>query len=234
MDLSSAGIAAVPESFWRHLAGAPTALLLLDYDGTLAPFRVERQRAEPYPGVRERLSNLLQHSRTRLVIISGRPTADVIRLLGISPGPEVWGMHGFERRHPNGRLEREELPSGGRVILEEAMQRGEARLSPERVERKGAAAAFHWRGLPDREIEAIRQGLETSLAALVAGSTMELHPFDGGLEVRPRGVDKGRAIERLVEEEGEEAAVAYLGDDRTDEDAFEALGLQGLSVLIGC
>jgi trehalose 6-phosphate phosphatase len=232
MDSLSTDPATVPESFWRDLAAAPQALLLLDYDGTLAPFRIERQRAVPYPGVRRRLRRLLDSSGTRLVIVSGRSAAEVCALLGLEPAPEIWGMHGFERRRRDGGLERRDLTAAARRVLAEATRLAASRLAPDRVERKPAAVACHWRGLAEGEIETLRREIEAALVPLLADSPMELHRFDGGLEVRPRGVDKGRAIARLLAEEDERAAVAYLGDDLTDEDAFRALGRRGLPVLV--
>ena len=43
------------ERFFAALERAKTRALLLDYDGTLAPFRIERDQATPYPVVRELL-----------------------------------------------------------------------------------------------------------------------------------------------------------------------------------
>ncbi|HYX19436.1 MAG TPA: trehalose-phosphatase, partial [Thermoanaerobaculia bacterium] len=57
-------------------------------------------------------------------------------------------------------------------------------------------------------------------------------PFDGGLELRPRGFHKGLVVQRAFAEFGTDAAVAYLGDDATDEDAFAALRGRGLPVLV--
>lgn len=220
------------DHFWRQLKAAPEALLLLDYDGTLAPFRVERDEAKPYPGVEERLARILASGRTRLVIVSGRPAEDVAALLGLHPTPEVWGMHGFERRRADGMVVREALPRESGKVLEEARRLGAEILAAERIEVKHAAIAFHWRGLATDTIEAARGALERCLGRLTADSPFELHAFDGGLEVRPRGIDKGRAVIQLVEEMGKAAAVAYLGDDLTDEDAFRALGDAGLTVLV--
>ena len=53
---------------FRSLGGAARRALMLDYDGTLAPFHVEPARAEPYPGVREALSTMLSAGHTRLVV----------------------------------------------------------------------------------------------------------------------------------------------------------------------
>ena len=57
MDALTAGLDL--DGFFHKLAGARARVLLLDYDGTLAPFRTERDRAVPYPGVRERVEALV-------------------------------------------------------------------------------------------------------------------------------------------------------------------------------
>ena len=46
--------------YFRGLREAPLRVLLLDYDGTLAPFRQQREEALPYPGVREPLTGILR------------------------------------------------------------------------------------------------------------------------------------------------------------------------------
>ncbi|HSM51613.1 MAG TPA: trehalose-phosphatase, partial [Thermoanaerobaculia bacterium] len=60
----------------------------------------------------------------------------------------------------------------------------------------------------------------------------ELLPFAEGLELRADGIHKGRAVAALLAEMPPGCAVAYLGDDRTDEDAFAALPPGGLGLLV--
>ena len=60
---------------------------------------------------------------------------------------------------------------------------------------------------------------------------MQLLRFDGGLELRA-GRNKGNAVLQVLTELESDSPIAYLGDDRTDEDAFEALGDRGLGVLV--
>jgi trehalose 6-phosphate synthase/trehalose 6-phosphate phosphatase len=88
--------------FFAGFAGKFTPLLLLDYDGTLAPFCVDRFLARPWAGVRELLTRIQQQGRTRMAIISGRSVHEIRPLLGIDPPFEVWGLHGAERLFPNG------------------------------------------------------------------------------------------------------------------------------------
>ena len=47
------------DTFFKRVQATRDRLLLLDYDGTLAPFVPERDRAVPYPGVRELLKKML-------------------------------------------------------------------------------------------------------------------------------------------------------------------------------
>ena len=61
---------------------------------------------------------------------------------------------------------------------------------------------------------------------------MRVHPFDGGIEIRPVGRDKGTAVATLLDE-NPGARACYLGDDLTDEDAFEAIRGRGAGILVG-
>jgi trehalose 6-phosphate phosphatase len=99
--------------FMQEVSSAPQRALLLDYDGTLAPFRVERDQAVPYPGVLGLVSAIIAAPRMRVVVISGRWTQDLLPLLPIEPRPEIWGSHGWERLHPDGTHERAALDARG-------------------------------------------------------------------------------------------------------------------------
>src|SRR5919197_455095 len=83
--------------FFEQLSGARSRVLLLDYDGTIAPFSVQRNRAFPYPTVPELLDCIMSTCRTRLVLITGRAAREIPPLLGLDPHPEVWGAFRFER-----------------------------------------------------------------------------------------------------------------------------------------
>lgn len=231
MDVLTEGVA--PEAFFEELEAASASVLMLDYDGTLAPFREDRDRAVPYPGVRGRLERLLRIDVVRVVLISGRPVRDVLRLVGLDEGVEVWGTHGWERRRADGTYEPPDLPEGVRDALEAA----ERFLSDEmrvgrRCERKPASVAFHVRNVPEGrardEVRRVREGW----ASVVAQDGLTIEEFDGGIELRVQGRDKGDAVDEILAEAPADASCAYLGDDWTDEDAFRALGDRGLRVLV--
>ncbi len=222
-----------PEGFFRSLRGASRSLLLLDYDGTLAPFRVERDRAFPWPGTGERLRALLRLPRTRVVIVSGRTVSDLLPLLGLEEPPEIWGSHGWERLRPGGGIER---PGKNEVLRRPLLAAGEwidGRGLGERCERKPASVALHVRGLTEEEGERILLAATTAWERIAAdGSGVEIHRFDGGIEMRDPGRDKGTTAGALLAEEPPGIPAAFLGDDRTDEDGFRALEGRGLRVLV--
>ena len=219
-------------AFWHRLKQAQERALLLDYDGTLAPFREARDEAVPYPGVREELEAILTDNRTRMVIISGRSIDDLLPLLGLKRPPEIWGCHGWERLLPDGSHELGRLPASAVEALEEAWRWADRAGYEDRCERKPVSVAFHWRGLEKRHVARLEEEVAGVWGPLADRGGLELHPFDGGLELRFPGRDKGFAVRRIFAEMGEGAVVAYLGDDRTDEDAFRALADRGLGVLV--
>lgn len=224
-----------PELFFRRLESAPSRVLLLDYDGTLAPFQEARNEAVPYPGVREEVRRHLDGGKSRVVVVSGRAVEDVRPLLGVEPAPEIWGSHGWERLIPGRGLERsdpgerprEGLARGRKVALEG--------VPADRVELKPVSVAVHTRGLSRNAAEALLDAVRKPWAGLARSHGLDVHAFDGGLELRVPGRDKGTAIRQILRDEPSDAVVAYLGDDRTDEDAFRALadrGHRALRVLV--
>lgn len=218
--------------FMQEVGSAAQRALLLDYDGTLAPFRIERDQAVPYPGVLDLLSAIIAAPRTRVVVISGRWTQDLLPLLPIEPRPEIWGSHGWERLHPDGTHEQIALDARAAQNLADAYTWAEAAGLRDRCEQKPTSLAIHWRGLPQQRIVALREGVLAAWAPLAEASGLIPHEFDGGIELRASGRDKGSAIATLIAELGAHAAIAYLGDDMTDEDAFRALSGKGVGVLV--
>ena len=114
--------------------------------GTLAPFTKARDPAVPYPEIKALLPELLHLPRTRTAIISGRAIADLIRLIGVQPLPELWGSHGWEYRSGSGDYMLFPLP----IDLQERLNQGAAIVRainiPDVLEEKPASVAAHWRG----------------------------------------------------------------------------------------
>lgn len=221
----------LPTDFFRQLRVGAVRVLLLDYDGTLAPFATERQRAKPYPGIIGLLSRIVGECGTRVVIVSGRPAHDVPQLLRVKFPLEIWGCHGCERLLPDGSYQCEELTAGAQHTVAEALEWLDREGLAGRIEHKPSGLAVHWRGLSAGDANEVRVGAFRALWPL-RRTGMIFAEFDGGLELRASERDKAHVVRTVLRESGPEACVACLGDDATDEDAFRALKGRGLSLLV--
>jgi trehalose-phosphatase len=227
----------VVEQFMNALAQSPISALLLDYDGTLAPFCLDRQQAVPYPGLTALLQQIIGNGRTRVVVISGRNADEIVPLLALHPRPEIWGCHGLERLRSDGTSETPRVKEPVLQALADADRWLRDQGLQHRAEFKTGALAIHWRGLDEAAAAKIRSQVLLGWLPIAQSTPMELLEFDGGIEMRMPGRDKGDAVRTILKEIGSEVPVAYLGDDVTDERAFLALGAlslgaRGLSVLV--
>lgn len=206
--------------------------LFLDYDGTLTPIVERPEDARLSEDMRRTLRDA---ARTMPVaVISGRDLEDVRTLVGI---PEIVyaGSHGFDIRGPDLRLE---LPEGVDALddLDRAAEALAERLDAipgARLERKRFAIAVHFRQVMERDVERVEAAVEA-----VHGRFEQLRRTGGKkvFELRPDiDWDKGRAVRWLLAELGldsPDVLPIYIGDDLTDEDAFEALRGRGVGILV--
>lgn len=218
--------------FEQKLTEASQKALLLDYDGTLAPFHINPNNAYPYPGVTDLLKNILRQGDTRLVIITGRWIKDLMPLLQLEKQPEVWGSHGLERLKENGSYEIATMDEGALKGLVAADEWIDSIGLSDRCEKKPGCLAIHWRGLSEDNIHHIEEQVNPKWSLVSKNWGLKLEGFDGGLELRVPGMNKGDAVTTILEEMDNDSVAAYLGDDLTDEDAFNAIKGKGISVLV--
>lgn len=215
------------QTFFNSFRSGIKPLLLLDYDGTLAPFRVDRLKARPYTGVREAIARILHQGQTRLVVITGRPAREITILLRGTPAVvdqpvEIWGLHGAERIYPDGRRELEQAPATTQRRLDELREYLRHNNLGGEFEDKPNAAVMHWRGASPRTAKFIETRTRELFEPLARLEGLALLEFEGGLELRS-GRDKGGAVEEIMGEMPAGTPVAYIGDDLTDEAAFAAV-----------
>ncbi|MBI5060592.1 trehalose-phosphatase [candidate division KSB1 bacterium] len=216
--------------FWDRVRRAPRRFLGLDYDGTLAPFKIERMKARPLPGTEQLVTTIARDASTRVAVLSGRPISELLKLLGPLE-IEMAGAHGWELRRAGGGIVRRLPESPQSDGLEAAYLRAQDTTYRPKLERKVASLAFHSRGALEQSVgEETIKGLWLPIA-LEYG--LELREFNGGIELRAPGFNKGTALLELLKTEPNDSFVVYIGDDDTDEDAFEALKGRGLGLRVG-
>ena len=216
-----------PERSLARLAGADHLLVACDFDGTLSPIAEVPDDARPDPAALAALDRLARLPRTAGAIVSGRARAVLARLAGLPGSPlRLIGSHGAEF---DGALE---LTAEGRRRLTE-VERDIRRVAPDFegaiVESKPTGVAFHFRAVPERWREAAARAAREGPGRRPGVIVREGHMV---VELLVCRADKGAALERLRLETGASATV-FLGDDRTDEDAFGRLGPEDLGVKVG-
>jgi len=206
---------------WRRTGAL---VLLLDFDGTLAPIVDRPERAEMPERTRRALERSMEMDGVTVAVVSGRGLADVRGRAAI-PGIAYAGNHGMEieggglplRVHPEAAAARPELQAVAARLTADLEG-----IDGAFVEDKDLTLSIHYRMAPEREAEVREMVLE----AVDGRPGLRVTEGKMVLEVRPRVEwDKGRAVLFLLEQmrPPEGAPVLYLGDDRTDEDAFRAL-----------
>jgi trehalose 6-phosphate phosphatase len=219
--------------FFRQFESCRQHILFLDYDGTLAPFSVNRAEARPYDGVMGRISELVQLSRSRIVMVSGRSVADLTGLLDLDPLPEIWGSHGWEHRYEDGRQETPDIEERLQDLLGMAHRVVSDHRLESQLEVKPFSLALHWRGMSDDERGRIMDEIGPRWSAIATRDEFDMMEFDGGVELSLSGRNKGSAVRDVLDQyDKDNVSCSYLGDDRTDEDAFSVLGEDGLKLLV--
>ena len=202
-----------------------------DFDGTLSEIVDDPASAIPVPGAQESLRELA--ARYPVAVLSGRDLADVQARVGI-PGLWYAGSHGFEMVGPDGVHHRNETAAQAIPVLEDAAKELAGRLAPiagVAVEHKRYAVAVHYRNAGPGAAGAV------TAAAHDVGRRAGLKVTSGRMvvELRPNlDWDKGKTLEWIGEQIAGNRPLLpiFVGDDLTDEDAFDSVLHDGIGIVV--
>ncbi len=204
--------------------------VFLDYDGTLTPIVPRPEDAVLSPSMKSTVHQL--STRVPVGIVSGRDLADVKGLVGLD-NVIYAGDHGFNIETP-GKGDTGFSPAADQLA---AVRRAAGNLRQPLqdipgawLEEKTYTLSIHFRETPEQQTDAVRE----LVAAQADENGLRMTSGKKVFELRP-GIDwhKGKAITWLRQElDLADTYSLYMGDDTTDEDGFEALGDQGLGILV--
>lgn len=210
---------------------APLLAIFTDFDGTLVEIAETPDAVAVPADLADQLDRTARDFDHAFAVITGREIADIDRFLSPLHLP-VAGAHGAQRRRADGTL----LELDGEIsAAAQAIAGAIAPLLEEHpdliMEPKDGAVALHFRQAPELEEDC----LFAMQAAISPYPDFTLVPGKMVIEARPAGFDKGNALRAFMQEEPFAGRTPiFIGDDKTDEDAFRAAQeLGGIGIKLG-
>jgi alpha,alpha-trehalase len=204
--------------------------VLVDFDGTLSAIVDDPSAATLVDGAADALKALA--AQCDVAVLSGRGLADIVSRVGL---PGIWyaGSHGFELAAPDGTSHHNETAASAVDVLEHAaaeLRDRFATVDGVHVEHKRFAVAVHYRNAAPEAVHKVVATVRT------IGQLRSLRVTSGRkvIELRPDiAWDKGKMLQWILHGIAEPNAVLpiYIGDDLTDEDAFDAVRRDGIGIV---
>ncbi|WP_321866106.1 trehalose-phosphatase [Paraburkholderia tropica] len=221
---------AIPQALPAALPFDKTAFFF-DFDGTLVELAPTPDGVLVHPDMLAQLAELRRATSGAVAIVSGRGIDSIDHFLAM-PDLPIAGLHGAERRDANGDTQRVGFHDARLLHMEQVLAEV-VRMHPGTLlEIKGAALALHYRNAPEHG-NAARVATE-ALAAEFADAYV-LQPGKMVYEIKPKDVDKGRALRAFLDEPPFAGRTpVFAGDDLTDEKGFAVVNeFGGLSIKVG-
>lgn len=220
----------------KRLGSAKQVLLLLDFDGTLTPIVNRPEEAELSTEMEEILKFLAKKREFRIAIISGRSLSDLKERIKIRDIIYV-GNHGLEIEkgkktfiYPQASKSIQTMKKLKKIL--KARLRG---IQGTILEDKRVGLAIHYRLVKSRDLPKLKRAVGQIFKPFLEERRIRVTSGKKILEARPPiAWDKGKAASLLLDSFKRNNPLSiYLGDDRTDEDAFSTLDGKGITVFVG-
>lgn len=212
-------------------------LVFLDYDGTLTPIVKKPHLAKMSRSRKDFLRRLARLPWVRLAVISGRQLSDLKQRLKIK-GLYYAGNHGFEMSGPGLHLIHPKAKAAKPLLkqIKKALQRDLGRIKGALIEDKGLTLSVHYRLVRASEVNNLEKAFHRLLRPYIRTGKVKVTRGKKVLEIRPN-IDwhKGKAVKWFIDKlcRRKYCLPVYIGDDTTDEDAFKAIGRNGITIRVG-
>jgi trehalose-phosphatase len=222
----------------ERIALTPKVFFFFDYDGTLTPIVSRPERAMLKPAMKSILLQLSRFQRVRVAVISGRSLLDLQRMAGSIPGITYVGNHGLEMKGEGFIWSHPSVKQASRIMTDlwAELRQNLRSVQGMLLENKTLGISLHYRLVPEKKIADLYRNFQKIVAPWVRLGTIKVHEGKKVWEIRLRQHlwDKGKAVRWLLKKYRSEGRFlpVFLGDDRTDEDAFKALQHGGITVKV--
>lgn len=215
-----------------------TKLLLLDFDGTLAPIVKSPEIASLSPQTKGLLQNLSQKPKYYLAIISGRQLEDLKEKIGL-PNIIYGGNHGLEGEIFDRKFS---LPIANEASMtlkkiREQLDRVANKFTGVFIENKNLALSFHYRLASKLQVHAIKSLFKKTLKPYTKDELITIVSGKMVFDIFPnlnwnKGSFAKLAIREIQRRTNSTPIAVFIGDDTTDEDVFQALK-KGITIRVG-
>ncbi len=207
-------------------------VFFLDYDGTLTGFRNNPKHAKPDDELLGILDKLASNPKNRVVLISGRDKETMEDWFGGKPYTLIV-EHGVWLKPAGSDWQMiEQLDSAWKDYIRPSLEFYVDRTPGSFIEEKNYSLVWHYRK-SDPELGANRAiELKDELTSLVTNLNLEILEGNKVIEIKNRGINKGRAAQRVLDNAPAESILA-IGDDWTDEFLFSGIPNGAVTVKVG-
>lgn len=232
-DLSSSNVLPRPspaelldsERVHKAYKKASKRVLLLDYDGTLVPLAGTPEQASPTQNVLDTLKKLTTDPKNVVYVVSGRDKPTFEKWLGdLNIGLSC--EHGlFLRKYGEQEWENvaSELDLSWQEVVHQILTDYTERTPGSFIEKKMVNLTWHYRAAHPEFGALQARSMAEHLKTVSSKMPFEVLIGKKAIELRPRGIDKGTVVKRLVAQNSNADFVMCIGDDKTDEDMFDTL-----------
>lgn len=218
------------QSFITEFENAHRRLLLVDFDGTLAPIVNDPAEAAPSKTIRQALHQLAENCD--IVVISGRNRTFLEETFADIP-LQLVAEHGAFQKKPGLDWQRLDLSTDDwvepvRSLLNQYLERFPGSF----IETKETAIAWHYRRVESDDVETQAVDLANQLRAMHSATPLTVIQGSKVVEVKPALHSKGTVAASLYEQATYDFIVS-IGDDTTDEDMFRQLPNSAYTIKVG-
>ena len=205
--------------------------VFMDLDGTLVEIAAAPDKVEVSPDMVAAVSGLKTALRGAVALVSGRPLAELDQLMAPLKLPAA-GLHGLERRGPDGILARDDKQEARLDVARRELTAFAGAHPGVVVEDKRLAIAVHYRAAPQLAKRALH--LARSLVDAHDGH-LGLVPGKMVVEIKSKHTNKGAVVDDFMSQAPFRGRIpVFIGDDVTDEDGFKAVNrMGGQSIRVG-
>jgi trehalose-phosphatase len=224
---------------WNSILGELTAsrrlLVFLDYDGTLVPIQKLPSSAVLPTKMKEFLRRVSKRPNVSLGLVTGRSLSDIKRMVHLNSVFYV-ANHGFHTSLAKSRWVHPEAqrahPVLGKIFSE--LRSALSSIPGVLIEDKQYTLSVHYRNVRERSVPLLKKSVRRvvrpyrTMVKMTTGKKV--------IEVRPNvSWDKGHAVLRVIKllPSRGKPLIVYIGDDKTDEDAFRLLRRSAITIRVG-